>query len=210
MGEADDADTVPARALDAELHRLVADHLAVALDAVEAQGRAAVEPDLDVRLDAQAAFLQRVDVARHHADPVRIVTAQIGLDQIGRDHAGLAIGRAAGLHDGMDRGGQRAGVEQVGFGHGLGRSEWRRHYRIAMRPLGTCDEAPARALRTLATATPFALRRCPRRRSRDARNGRANHLHHRRTGGAARHPRRRGGRRRAGPVAARARRPQQP
>ena len=46
--EPDDADAVALRALDAELHRLAADHLAVALAAVEGQQRAAVEHDADM------------------------------------------------------------------------------------------------------------------------------------------------------------------
>ena len=55
-------------------------------------------------VDLQPAFLQRVDVARHHADAVRVVAAQVGLDQVARDQVGLALGRAAGRDDGVDRG----------------------------------------------------------------------------------------------------------
>ena len=70
MGQADDADAVlPWRALDAELHRLVADHLAVALAAVEREQRAAVLARIgDVGVDARGRLRAR---RRRSAAPCR-------------------------------------------------------------------------------------------------------------------------------------------
>jgi len=38
-----------------------------------------------MRTDGEPAFDHRVDIARHHADAVRIVAAQVGLHQVGGD-----------------------------------------------------------------------------------------------------------------------------
>ena len=118
VGQADDADAVRLGARRAELHRLLADHLAVALPAVEGEERAAVLAHGDVRVDGEAALEHRVDVARHHADAVRIVAAQVGLDQVGGDLRRFAVVRAGGGDDGADGGGERVGAEREGFGHG--------------------------------------------------------------------------------------------
>ena len=60
----------------------------------------------DVRVELEAALQHGVDVARHHADAVRIVAAQVGLDQVGGDLRGLALGGAGGADDGGDGRGQ--------------------------------------------------------------------------------------------------------
>ena len=127
MGQADDADAVLLRPLDAERHRLGADDLAVALVAVEREQRAAVGTDLHVRVGLEAAFQHRVDVARRHADAVRIVAAQVGLDQVGGDLRRLALGGAGGADDGGD--GRRQGVgakdkvSVMGMGCGRARND---------------------------------------------------------------------------------------
>ena len=120
--EADDADAVLLGARRAELHRLAADDLAVALAAVEREQRAAVLADRDVGVDREAAFEDRVDVARHHADAVRIVPAQVGLDEVGGDLGRFAVVRAGGGDDGTNGGGERLCVEGEDFGHGGRRS----------------------------------------------------------------------------------------
>ena len=120
MGQADDADAVLLRPLDAERHRLGADHLAVALAAVERQQRAAVGADLDVGIGHEAAFEHRVDVARRHADAVRVVAAQVGLDQVRGDLRRLELGRAGGADDGGDGRRQGVGAKDMGIGHGMG------------------------------------------------------------------------------------------
>ncbi len=66
------------------------------LAAVEREQRAAVERDADLLVDAQAALQQRIDIARDHAHAMRIVAAQVGLDEVGRDEVGLGLRRAAG------------------------------------------------------------------------------------------------------------------
>ena len=120
MRQADDADAVRLRPLDAERHRLGADHLAVALAAVERQQRAAVGTNLYVGVEREAALEHGIDVARRHADAVRIVAAQVGLDQVLGDLARLALGRAGGADDGGDGGRQRVGGKDMGVGHGVG------------------------------------------------------------------------------------------
>ena len=117
VGQADDADAVALGALGAELHRLVAHHLAVADMAVEGEQRAAVLTHADVLVDREAAFLHRVDVARHHADAVRVVAAQVGFDQVGRHQIGFAVGRAARLDDAADHAGQGIGFDGAIFSH---------------------------------------------------------------------------------------------
>ena len=79
------------RALDRELHRFEADHLAVAGVAVDAQQRTGIEPDRRMLVRMQVAFEQHFDIARQHADAVRIVTGEIRRDQVVRDDAGFAL-----------------------------------------------------------------------------------------------------------------------
>ena len=119
MSEADDADAVLARPGDAERHRLVADHLTVAVLTVERQQGAAVLADGDVGVDREATLQHRIDVARHHADAVRIVAAQVGLDEVVGDHSGLVVVRAGGDDDGFDGGGERRGCQGADVGHGV-------------------------------------------------------------------------------------------
>ena len=108
----------------AELHRLVADHLAVALAAVERQQRAAVLADGDVGVDREAAFENGVDVARHHADAVRVVAAQVRLDEVGGHLCRFAVVRAGRGDDGANGGGERIGAEGQGLGHGGSIDGW--------------------------------------------------------------------------------------
>ena len=68
----------------------------------------------------EAAFEHRVDVARRHADAVRIVAAQVGLDQVGGDLRRLELGRAGGADDGGDGRRQGVGAKDKGIGHGMG------------------------------------------------------------------------------------------
>ena len=117
MRQADDADALLPRPLDAERHRLGADHLAVAALPVERQQGAGIAAHRHVRIDGQAAFENGIDVTRDHADAVRIVAAQICLDEIGRDLPGLARRRAGGGDDGADCRDERVGAENVGFDH---------------------------------------------------------------------------------------------
>jgi hypothetical protein len=123
MRQADDADAVRLRPLDAERHRLGADHLAVALAAVERQQRAAVGTNLYVGIGQQAAFEHGVDVARRHADAVRVVAAQVGLDQVRGDLRRFELGRAGGADDRGDGGRQGVGAKDKGIGHGRGSDE---------------------------------------------------------------------------------------
>ena len=70
-------------------------------------------------VDGEAALVHGVDVARDHADAVRVVAAQVGLDQVGGDLRGFAVVRAGGGDDGANGGGERIGAEGEGLGHGV-------------------------------------------------------------------------------------------
>ena len=74
--------------------------------------------DRDVGVDGEAAFEHGVDVARHHADAVRIVAAQVGLDEVGGHLRGFAVVGAGGGDDGATAAGKRVGAESEGIGHG--------------------------------------------------------------------------------------------
>ncbi len=117
MRQADDADALLARPLDAEGHRLGADHLAVAALPVEGQQGAGITAHRHVRIGGQAAFENGVDVTRDHADAVRVVAAQVRLDEVGRDPRSFVRHRAGGGDDGTHRRGQRIGAEDMGFDH---------------------------------------------------------------------------------------------
>ena len=117
MRQTDDAYAMRLRALDAERHRLGADHLAVAALAVEREQRPLVGAHGDVAVDGQAAFQNRIDVARHHAHAVRIVAAQVGLDEVVGHAPGFGIGRAGGADDAAHCRAERVGPKDVGFDH---------------------------------------------------------------------------------------------
>ena len=70
------------RSLDRHLHRVAADHLAVALAAIERKQRAGVERRRRMLIRREAALEHRVDVTRDHADAVRIVAEEIRHDQV--------------------------------------------------------------------------------------------------------------------------------
>ena len=65
-----------------DLHGLMADHLAEAGPAIEAEHGAAVPADLDMRIGLQPALAESLGVARQHADPVRVVPGEVRLQQV--------------------------------------------------------------------------------------------------------------------------------
>jgi len=113
VGECDDAAAVLLRSRDAERHRLVTDDLAEAGLAVEREQGAAVELGLHVRVGGQAALEERVGVARQHADAMRVVAGQVGLDQVVDDQLDLARRAAEAEHQLAHRGAQRLGRDRV-------------------------------------------------------------------------------------------------
>jgi hypothetical protein len=70
VAERQDAAAVLLGALDPNLHGLMADHLAEAGPAVEAERGSAVAADLDMGIGLQPALAESVGIARQHADPV--------------------------------------------------------------------------------------------------------------------------------------------
>src|SRR5204862_417958 len=92
-------------------HCFVADHLAIALAAVEREQRAGVKLDLRMLVHQHAAFEQRIDVARDHADAVRVVAHEIGCDEVLGHHARLARIAAALGDDRLDRARERRALE---------------------------------------------------------------------------------------------------
>ena len=78
----------------AECHGLFSDDLAVAALAVQREHGADVQQHAHSGVGAKAAFKQRVHIARQHAHAVRVVAAQIGQHQVGRDACGFFGGTA--------------------------------------------------------------------------------------------------------------------
>jgi hypothetical protein len=117
VGERHHAHAVCLRALDGDVGRFEPDHLAVARLAVERDQRAAVEFDLRMAVRLQAALLQRLDVARDHADAVRVVAGEVGGDEVLGDEARFARVAAAGGDDRLDGARERRGLKDVGAGH---------------------------------------------------------------------------------------------
>ena len=117
VGEANDADAAALGALGGQLHGFMADHLAIAGEAVEGEKRTGVEHDLDVLVHGEAARGDALDIARDHADAVGVVSLEIGLDQIGGYELGLAVRGAAGLDDGTDGFDERLCLDGAIVGH---------------------------------------------------------------------------------------------
>src|SRR5450759_2485435 len=105
------------RALDAERHRLVADNLAKSCLAVDAQQRAAVHQHFDVRVCLQPALDPGFGVAREHADAVRIVAAEVGLDQVFGHQLHLAFLGSETAHQLAYRHTERLGADEVCVSH---------------------------------------------------------------------------------------------
>src|SRR3954464_10648000 len=75
IAQRDNGRAVLLGARDGEVRGGEADGLSVALATVEDQQRRSVELHLRRLVDREAALLQRLYVARHHADAVRIMAA---------------------------------------------------------------------------------------------------------------------------------------
>ena len=118
IAERHDAAAVLLRAFDAELHRLMADHLAEAGVAVEREQAAGVDAHRDMRIRLQPAFEEGRAVARQHADAVRVVAGQVGLDQVVGDALDLERLAAETAHQFAHRGAQRLDEDRVEGGHG--------------------------------------------------------------------------------------------
>ena len=71
----------------------------------------AVAKELVAKVNANEPGLQVTDVGGHHADPVTVVTGEVGGDEVLGDEVGLGVGAAAGLHE-------RADVPPQGVGRG--------------------------------------------------------------------------------------------
>ena len=94
VGEADDADAVLFGALDADIHRLLGDHLAVAGAAVDHDDGTIILHDLCMMVTDAGARRGVLDIGRHHADAVAVVAEQVGQHQMVCNQPGL-LGRAA-------------------------------------------------------------------------------------------------------------------
>src|SRR3954463_14937407 len=102
-------------AIDGHRHGFLADYLAVALAAVEREQRSRVDLHLRVLVDQQTALEQRVDVARDHADAVRVMAEQVGHDQVLGNE--LRFGRVApaGRDHSLDRSDQSFFLEDHAY-----------------------------------------------------------------------------------------------
>src|SRR3954468_19709088 len=115
--QADETHAVALGPLGSQLHRFMADDLAVAGEAVEGEQRTGVEHDLDVLVHGEAACGDALDIAWDHADAVGVVSLEIGLDQIGGYELGFAVRGAAGLDDGTDGFDERLCLDGAIVGH---------------------------------------------------------------------------------------------
>jgi hypothetical protein len=70
-------------AFNAHLHSLNTRDLAEAALAIQVQQRACVDEHFDTRVGMKATLKDGIYIARHHAHTMRVVTTQIGHDQIG-------------------------------------------------------------------------------------------------------------------------------
>src|ERR1051326_5060531 len=103
IAECGDRHAVLLRALDRHARRLQSDRLAVSRTAVESEQRARIELHLDASIRMQPALEQRLDIARHHADAVRIVPGEVCRDKVLRDELrlrGLTAARGGNRGDG--------------------------------------------------------------------------------------------------------------
>jgi hypothetical protein len=80
-----------ARALDADHHGVVRHRLPQPDARIADHERACVEVDAQDLVQGQASSKCILDISRDHANPVRIVTAQIGLYEVARHKSGLAF-----------------------------------------------------------------------------------------------------------------------
>ncbi len=133
IGERHDARTVLLRAGDREPHRFLADRLAVAEPAVEREQRAGVELHFGVLIRPQRTELQRFDIARQHADAVRVVPHQVGEHEVRGDELRLARLAAARRDDRLDRAFERRGAKNPIGGHARFRSRRRRSRATSRR-----------------------------------------------------------------------------
>ncbi len=113
IAERDDAAAVLQRARDPELHRLAADDLAKARAAVEPQQRASIEHGPHVLVRHQAALSIRLDVARQHADAMRVMTGEVGLDQVAGDRFDFCVMATKATHHKANRSAQARYVDRV-------------------------------------------------------------------------------------------------
>ena len=111
IAERHDARSEALGTLDRHLHRLAADHLAVALAAVNREQRSSIDRDLRTLVRREPALEHGVDIARDHADAVRVVPEQICSHQVLGHQARLCRLAAAGGNDRLDGACQRLGLE---------------------------------------------------------------------------------------------------
>jgi tripartite-type tricarboxylate transporter receptor subunit TctC len=102
VAQGDDAAAVPARPLGGQRHGFMADHLAKARVPVQPQQRPAVEQGADVRVRDQPTFEERLGIARQHADAVRIVAREVGLDEVRRHRLDFVFAAAEAAHHESD------------------------------------------------------------------------------------------------------------
>ena len=97
LGQRHDAAAMQFGPGNAQRHGLLANHLAIAALAVQAEQGARVQHGLHAGVGHQTAFKHRIDIARQHAHAVRVVAAQVGHHQVGGDFFGFCR-RTAGCY----------------------------------------------------------------------------------------------------------------
>ena len=130
IGEADDADAVLFRPLDAEIHRLLGNDLTVADLAIDHDHGAIILDDLCMMVTDAAAGGGVLDISRHHADAVAVVAVEVGQHQMVCDQPGLPVRTAIGP---ADRHGE--GVQPIGRDPDFSYSLPVRHAQYSRQPL---------------------------------------------------------------------------
>ena len=110
--ERDERHAMLARPRDANGHGLASQHLADADPAVEHHDRAPVADDANATAQFEPPLAHRRHIVRQHADAVRVMAGQVGVDEVAGDGGGL-FGVAAGAA----ANGLRKGAQPIGGDH---------------------------------------------------------------------------------------------
>jgi hypothetical protein len=107
--EADDCNAVLLGPLDADIHRFLGDHLAVARAAIDRDHRAIVANDLCMLVTDTMPRSSVLYISGHHAHAVAVMAEEIGQHQVIGHQPGLLVRAAIGP---ADR--HREGVQRIG------------------------------------------------------------------------------------------------
>src|SRR5215472_16888841 len=146
IDETDHAHAVLSGPLDADIHRLLGDDLAVAPAAIDHDHRAIVPGNLCMMVTKAGAGGGVLQIVGQHAHAVAVMAEQVGQHQMVGDQAGLFVGAAVGPADRHGKGMQPVGLD-ADFTH---RTLPLGHLR-AFPPIFALEGARFRVARALST-----------------------------------------------------------